>query len=118
MADEGFNTYFTSRPAATLPLSDSDAILVLQGSIVGQIPSSNIGSVKKILLDTSGGPANTLLPTSGIICYIKSDDSGNAATLIPSVGGQTVMRGASVSLTVQDEFIVLELIGSNWYRVG
>lgn len=116
--NDTFNLYFSTRPTAVLPLGPSDLVMLYQNGGVTIAPFLSVIGVTPKLSDASGGPRTELLPASGIVAYIKDDNSANAVTIQPSVLGQTVMRGDSISLTVQDEHIFLQLIGTNWYRIG
>ncbi|KAB0668933.1 hypothetical protein F6V30_13935 [Oryzomonas sagensis] len=119
MADEPFSTYVSSRPGATPPVG-SDLLLISQSGVINAIPYSNlVANIPKVLINASSGPVNQLLPISGIVEYIRDDNSGNPVTITPAIAGQTVIRQPSTDgPSVQDEFMVFQLIGTNWYRVG
>jgi hypothetical protein len=67
-------------------------------------------------IDATAGPTNFNLPTVGEVIIIKIDATANPVT-ITATGGQTVLRQASISLTLQDESIHLVLNGINWYKI-
>ncbi|KAB0665662.1 hypothetical protein F6V25_08035 [Oryzomonas japonica] len=69
-----------------------------------------------IRADASAGPVNIDLPESGEVVVIKTDDTANPVIII-ATGGKTILRQASVELSVQDEALRLKADGMNWYRV-
>lgn len=82
-----------------------------------------VGGVAPGLLsyeDATAGPIEYDLPASGSVIVVKVDDSGNEVTILPTIEGQTVCRGDSYVLTVQDETIHLTYNpdDQNWYKAG
>lgn len=120
MAEETFATYHGSRPGAAVPAGVGDTLLILQGGVIkSMLLSDLVLNVPTIVINASAAPVNTLLPASGIVRYTRDDATANGHTIAPSVVGQTVMRQNSINgLSVQDEFITLQLIGTDWKRVG
>ena len=74
------------------------------------------GSVTVTYADASSGPVNVNLPASGEVIVVKTDDTANPVT-VTATGGKTILRQASVELTVQDESIRTIMNGTNWYRI-
>lgn len=75
-----------------------------------------------LFVDATAGAVNlTLLSTAAAnvrgIRIVKVDNTENAVTLTPQ-GGQTVLREATIDMTVQDEFLHIIPSGTNWYRIG
>jgi hypothetical protein len=86
---------------------------------INAFTSSPVTPVLNMLVDGSLGPATVTLPASGIRRLIRIDDAGGVATITPSVVGHTVMGGSAYAWdSPQRDFIVLELIGTDWYRIG
>ena len=67
-------------------------------------------------VDASVGSVIANLPSSGEVIIIKTDATANPVT-VTGTGGNTVLRQASIDLSVQDESIHLIMNGSNWYRI-
>jgi hypothetical protein len=101
-------------------MANGGSFSVGQFNTPNMIVNQNGGSptLTSTLVDTSGGDVTTSLPVSGEVVIIKSDASANRVIIQPSVGGQTVCGGASISLDTQFEYVRLLLSGTNWYKIG
>lgn len=121
MANEPFSTYFTTRPNATLPPGDTDTFLICQAGVVSVIKKSDLLAiiVPTTNIDASSVPVNQVLPLSGVVRYIREDATANGITFTPATVGQTIIRDTTYAWSAaQDDVITLQLIGSNWYRIG
>lgn len=119
MGTIAFSAYIASRPTATTPVADEDRILILQDGVVKLVASADTGGgiVQTVLIDANTTPT-TLLPASGEIIYVKSDDNADIAGFAVSVVGQTMCGELENGLSVYGESIRVKLIGTNWYKIA
>lgn len=76
--------------------------------------NSNLRPTKRV--DVSLSDKTEYLPKSGVISYVKVDNSANKVIIKPRTKGQTVWGLPFVELTGQGETITLELSGNDWIR--
>lgn len=114
-----FSTYIASRPSATLPVADADRLLVLQGGAIKLVASGDTGEggIDTILINAVVTPI-TVLPSTGEIVYVKSDDSVTVAGFEVALGGQTMCQELINGLSTQGETIRVKLIGTQWYKIA
>lgn len=119
MGTISFAAYIASRPTATTPVGDTDRILILQDGVVKLVASEDTGrqGIETVLIDAGITP-NTVLPESGEIVYVKSDNSADVCGFTPALVGQTMCQELQNGLAVQGESLRVKLIGTNWYRIA
>lgn len=73
----------------------------------------NLRPIKRV--DASASNKIELLPASGTMTYVKTDNSANKVIITPSVAGQTISGWQdSYELELQNSNITLELSGTDW----
>lgn len=114
-ADDLVLPLLAQRKSKVLGFDITGKFAVFDSAYTVVVEAAPAGAVVKVYADASAGPVNVNLPATGEVIVIKTDDTANPVT-VTATGGKTILHEATLDITGQDEFIRLDMNGTNWYR--